>query len=183
MFDSRRPAGSAKGANKIAEREVTRSLAVQSETIVRQPVGRQGRPAAAEQEINLTRKKKLLQAKEPMKEEQKKRGKQNLTLFDLKDYLSKRKIVDNNFDMDIVMKQVKRLQKEEEDIDEVEGSLTSASTIHSRPADQQQQQRIQQQKPHQKLANKKSKGATAAKQNFQSLVKLAVHKGRFLILT
>jgi hypothetical protein len=176
MFDNRRPAGSAKGGNIGATRDANRSQALNSETTVRPAAGRQGRPAAAEQEAGLARKKKQQsQAKEATKEEQKKRGKQNLTLFDLKDFLSKRKIVDNNFDMDIVMKQVKRLQREEEDVDEVEGSLTSASTIHSRPADPQQQQQ-------QKLANKKSRGAAAAKRNFQSLVKLAVNKGRFLNL-
>lgn len=66
---------------------------------------------------------------------------QTVTDFDLKDVLSKNKIVDKNYNFTTVRETLKRmgeeykgdkpLQEEDENIDDVEGSLTSASSVRS----------------------------------------------------
>ena len=166
---------SAKKTNKTVNSEPKLSLGGTGGQLSKAAAGRQGRPPINEPENAPGRKKKLYQQKEPPppKEKQKKPAQKGLTVFDLKDFLSKRKIVHTGFNMDIVMKQVKRLQKEEEDIEEVEGSLTSASTVRS--LQQQQQLRQLQQVSPQKRKEK----AAGTSNKFQALVKLAVKKERF----
>ena len=57
----------------------------------------------------------------------------SLTSYELKDYLSKKKIASDWNTVSTVLETVKRLQDgtQADDIDEVEGSLTSASTVRS----------------------------------------------------
>jgi hypothetical protein len=118
------------------------------------------------------KKKKAAAAKEPPKEAPKNRAKQSFTKFDLKDYLSKRKIVTNDFDMDIVMHQVRRLKREEEDLEEgEEDSRTSASTVRSGGAADR--------RSHQEPPSPGKRAAAIPGRRFKDIVKLAVKKGRF----
>ena len=71
----------------------------------------------------------------------------SVTNYDLKAFLSRKQIVNTNFNMLTVMETVKRMENGErldrqggegDDIDDVEGSLTSASTVRSQPSHHRQ---------------------------------------------
>ena len=84
--------------------------------------------------------KRSIKQQVPLNNEKKHSAKgkrKSVTSYDLKSHLSQKMIVSEKFNMVSVLETVKRLEntekEDQQDIDEVEGSLTSASTVRSQP--------------------------------------------------